>query len=89
MALSERELEMVAVGASIGANCIPCLEWHGKKCFEIGVDTDELQQAVELAMKVKGMPHRKIELTATRLVNRSADESEKTDAPSEDEAPCC
>jgi AhpD family alkylhydroperoxidase len=36
MALTEKEKELVAIGASIGGNCIPCLEWHYKKCIELG-----------------------------------------------------
>ena len=36
MSLSEKEKELVAIGASIGGNCIPCLEWHYKKCIELG-----------------------------------------------------
>ena len=34
MGLHVKTKELVAIGAAIGGNCIPCLEWHYKKCRE-------------------------------------------------------
>jgi len=67
VALSERELEMVAIGAAIAGNCIPCLEWHYAKCIEIGFTKEEMQEAFARAKLVKEMPNKKIYETARKL----------------------
>ena len=67
MSLSERELEMIAIGAAIGGNCIPCLEWHYGKCIELGFTKEEMQEAFAMAKTVKEMPNKKIYETAKKL----------------------
>jgi len=67
MALSERELEMAAIGAAIGGNCIPCLEWHYNKCVELGFSKKEMQEAFDMAKTVKEMSNKKIDDTAKKL----------------------
>ncbi|MCL2318429.1 MAG: carboxymuconolactone decarboxylase family protein [Methanomassiliicoccaceae archaeon] len=67
MALTKREREMVAVGASIAGNCIPCLEVHYLKCVEMGFTKDEIEEAFILAKKVKEVPNKRIYETADWL----------------------
>jgi 4-carboxymuconolactone decarboxylase len=68
MSLSAKEIELVAIGSSIGGNCIPCLEWHYKKCVELGFSKAELKEAIDMAKKVKEVPNQKIYETAEKLV---------------------
>jgi len=72
MSLSEKEKEMVAMGASIGGNCIPCLQWHYKKCIELGYSKEELREAFEMAKKVKEVPNNKIYEAAAKLIQGTA-----------------
>jgi len=74
MALSEREKEMVAFGASIGGNCVPCLEYHFKKCVELGYSMEEVQEAFDMAKKVKESPNKEIYKVAARLIRNSKDD---------------
>jgi 4-carboxymuconolactone decarboxylase len=67
MSLSEKEKELVAIGAAIGGNCIPCLEWHYKKSVELGFNNDEMREAFEMAKKVKEVPNKKIYEAAEKL----------------------
>lgn len=67
MALSEKEKELVAIGAAIGTNCIPCLEWHYKKSTELGFSKQDMQEAIAMAKKVKEVPTGKIYEAATKL----------------------
>jgi len=67
MSLTEREREMVAIGAAIGGNCIPCLQWHYEKCKEIGLGNDEMREAFGIARKVKEVPNNKIYETMEKL----------------------
>jgi|GEM_PF-1673424 len=67
MTLTERERELVAIGASIGGNCIPCLEKHYNKGIEAGISRGEMQEAFYMAKRVKETPNRIIDETADRL----------------------
>ncbi|MDZ7797981.1 MAG: carboxymuconolactone decarboxylase family protein [Candidatus Marinimicrobia bacterium] len=66
--LNRREIELVALGAAIGGNCIPCLEWHFRKCVEAGLTTEEIREAIAMSLKVKNVPINKINETAERLL---------------------
>jgi len=69
MSLDAKTKELVAVGASICSNCIACLEWHYKKCVELGIPKQDIKDAIEMAKKVKESPNKKIFETADRLLN--------------------
>jgi AhpD family alkylhydroperoxidase len=51
--LSSGQRELVAVGASIGAGCHPCVDHHLKAGAEAGLDGDRLLAAVTSAERVK------------------------------------
>lgn len=71
MSLNEKTIELVAIGAAIGGNCIPCLEWHYKKCIELGISKEEIQEAVDMAKKVKEVPIKKIYEVAYKLISKN------------------
>lgn len=54
--LSPREKELVAVGAAVAANCIPCLRAHFANAVAAGVTLEEIKAAVVLALAVKNAP---------------------------------
>jgi AhpD family alkylhydroperoxidase len=51
--LSEREKELVAVGASIAAGCRPCTAYHVRAARTVGADEGEIRQAVDDALDVR------------------------------------
>ena len=53
MKLDNRIGELVAVGASITANCQPCLQYHARKALESGADEQEVADAVEIGRLVR------------------------------------
>jgi 4-carboxymuconolactone decarboxylase len=71
--LTLKEQELVAIGASIGGNCIPCLEWHYNKCVELGFTQQQLAKAIAVAKKVKEVPNQKIYEAANKLNEGNAD----------------
>jgi 4-carboxymuconolactone decarboxylase len=79
MSLSEKEKELVAIGASIGGNCIPCLEWHYKRCLELGFTKEQMRLAFAMAKKVKETPNKKIYETADQLIGKNELENETSD----------
>ncbi len=70
MALNAETKELVAVGAAVAGNCIPCLQWHYNKCMELGIPIEDVKDAIEMARTVKGVPIKKIDEMAEKLLNR-------------------
>ena len=45
--------ELIAVGASVSANCHPCIKYHIAKAREMKINEAEIQQAVEVGQMVR------------------------------------
>ena len=69
MSLDNKTRELVAIGASIGCNCVSCMEWHYKKCIDLGIPKQTIKEAIEIAKMVKEAPKKKIYETADKLLN--------------------
>jgi alkylhydroperoxidase/carboxymuconolactone decarboxylase family protein YurZ len=50
--MDERTRVLVCIGAATTANCIPCFEYYFGKAEAVGLKTDEIQEAVDLASQV-------------------------------------
>ena len=68
--LSPQVQELVAIGASIGGNCLPCLRYHFAEAIKLGVSIDEIQEAVKIGKAVKERPINDIYKLADDLINR-------------------
>ena len=53
MMFDEKIKELIAVGASISANCHPCIKHHTSKAREMKIDEAEIQQAIEVGKMVR------------------------------------
>jgi AhpD family alkylhydroperoxidase len=51
--LTEKEQELIAVGASIAAGCQPCTTYHFRAARIAGADDEEIHQAVSNALRVR------------------------------------
>lgn len=51
--MNERIKKLIAIGASVGANCHPCLEYHVGRALEMGIDREEIEAAVEVGKAVR------------------------------------
>ena len=45
--------ELIAIGASVTANCKPCIEYHVAKAKENGVTDQEIIEAIKVAKMVR------------------------------------
>jgi len=45
--------ELIAIGASVSANCHPCVKYHVNKAREMAIDEKEIQQAIEVGKMVR------------------------------------
>ncbi len=67
--------ELIAIGASITANCKPCLEYHVAKAKENGANDQEIAEAVAVGKMVrKGAASKMDQFTSTVLPNADASE---------------
>jgi len=51
--MDERVKELVAIGASVGAHCQPCLTYHVGKARELGIGDDEIRAAIDTGHMVE------------------------------------
>lgn len=49
----EKMKELIAIGASISANCHPCIKFHTEKARELKIDEAEIKQAIEVGKMVR------------------------------------
>jgi AhpD family alkylhydroperoxidase len=45
--------ELIAIGASVSANCHSCIKYHIAKARKMKIDEAEIQQAVEVGKMVR------------------------------------
>lgn len=45
--------EMIAIGASVTANCIPCIRYHFNKGREVGLSDGEIKVAIQVGKSVR------------------------------------
>ena len=69
--MDEQTKKLIAVGASVGANCHPCLEHHVGKALEFGIDRNEIMEAINIAKAVRqGAASSMDKLAMTLIQNR-------------------
>ena len=68
--LDARTRELIAIGASIAGNCLPCLRYHFAEARKVGCSLEEIQEAVTLANMVKQRPIDDINKLASDLIER-------------------
>jgi len=66
--MDEKTKKLIAVGASVGANCHPCLEYHVGKALEAGIDRAEIREAAEVGKAVRAGAASSIDKLALNLI---------------------
>ncbi len=51
--MEERTRELIAIGASVTANCEPCLRHHLRKAAECGAGREEISAALAVGKEVR------------------------------------
>ncbi|MBI2959908.1 MAG: carboxymuconolactone decarboxylase family protein [Betaproteobacteria bacterium] len=72
--LTPRDLELVALGAAMGSNCAPCVEYHIPESRKAGLTDPEIHAAIRHADKIRQVPARKTLQTALKLLPSAADD---------------
>jgi len=68
--LDARTRELVAVGAAIAGNCLPCLRHHFTEARKQGCSLEEIKEAIELSKMVRERPIQDIYRVASNLIRR-------------------
>ena len=82
--LDSRERELVALGAAMGSNCVPCIEYHVPMARKAGLGDAQIREAIRIADQVRKVPARKVLDTALHLLS---DTDADTDTPSGTDTP--
>lgn len=92
--LTMRERELVALGAALGSNCVPCIEFHIPEARKAGLSEGQIGEAVRLADKVRQVPAAKVLKVALEMLTaepapESSGCAEKETPKSDSAQPCC
>ena len=71
--LTNSERELVALGAAIASNCVPCVEYHIPEARRSGLTDSQIVEAVRLADKVRQVPAKKVLDAAMAMLNVTHD----------------
>jgi alkylhydroperoxidase/carboxymuconolactone decarboxylase family protein YurZ len=55
--MDEKTSVLVCLGAATAANCVPCFEHYLKKAKSLGLSSEEILEAADLASKGKNGAH--------------------------------
>jgi len=80
MALESSEKELVAIGASVGAGCRPCIEHHIPAAREAGLSEREIVAAVANAEAVRGVAAELLSARSRELLGDTGAPARRPDA---------
>jgi 4-carboxymuconolactone decarboxylase len=88
--LTTRERELVAIGAALASNCVPCIKNHIPKARKAGLSDSEINEAITLADELRQVPAANVLNTARTILGESSDANSETGASAvEATKPCC
>ena len=53
MSFDARTVEMIALGASVAANCHSCIQHHSAKAIDAGLSQQEIKEAMEVGRMIR------------------------------------
>jgi AhpD family alkylhydroperoxidase len=88
--MDERTKELIAIGASVGAHCQPCLTYHVEKARQLGIDDETIRAAIETGHMVeKGAMSSMRKFSANILETVSSTTVCKSSADNTPPGACC
>jgi AhpD family alkylhydroperoxidase len=67
MKIDDKTKELVAIGASITANCQPCLQYHADQARRLGAANQEIAEAIEVGKQVRRGASAKMDAFSSKL----------------------
>lgn len=87
--LTMRDRELVALGAALGSNCVPCIEAHIPAARKAGLSDLEIREAVRQADEARQVPAAKVLKTALEMLGEASDAKPERAAPASQTATSC
>jgi AhpD family alkylhydroperoxidase len=69
--LTAQQRALVAIGASLASNCIPCIKFHVKNGLQADLSRDAIAEAIEVAEAVRQVPARNVREAATAALDHN------------------
>ena len=79
MKLDDRIKDLIAVGASITANCQSCLQYHTSEARKIGADEQDIMEAIDVGNMVQRGAASKMDTFAANLIQPAAPATSSSD----------
>lgn len=79
--MDKKTEEMIALGVAYALNCQPCLAFHQKKAAELGLSTEEMQWAIQIAENVRNGAHAKTRELTKQLFGLEINQGGCCEAP--------
>ena len=76
MKIDDKTKELVAIGASVTANCQPCLQYHVEQARRCGADEQEVAEAIAVGKQVRRGAAAKMDGFAAKLAGAAAEVGE-------------
>ena len=70
--MDEHTKIFIALGAATAANCVPCFEHYFSKAEKLGIGKGDIQQVVNIAVKVRGGAHMVMKGAIEKTMNHTA-----------------
>ncbi len=68
--MDERTKVLICLGAATAANCVPCFEHYFGMTDSLGLTTEEIEEAVDLASQVKKGAHIAMRTGISKIMGR-------------------
>ena len=76
----------IALGVASAANCGPCFEHYFVKAEKLGITKEDIQKAVDIAVKVRSAAHMVVKDTIQRVMTQDLTTTENCCS---DDSTCC
>nr|WP_320148210.1 carboxymuconolactone decarboxylase family protein [uncultured Anaeromusa sp.] len=87
MAISEQVRSLISIGVSVGVNCQPCLQYHIAKAKEVGIEENDILEAIATGKAVRKGAAYKMDQYIQGLVEEPSDAS--PERRQRDSSSCC
>lgn len=71
--MDEKTRLLVCLGSAVSANCIPCFEFYYGKAQAAGVAPADVQEAIEIAQKIKNNINMLMKTNARKLLGQECE----------------
>ena len=69
--MDEKIKSLIAIGAAVNANCLPCMQHHVQEALMNGATQEELAEAVKIGKKVREYQVDKMDALAAKLTGEA------------------